>query len=460
MHTNCTNRVKWSGIHAGILAEVLKQFTLNNIRYFILRNYEGLPEINNSQDVDIIIEPGGYSRAALLLKDTFVRNNIENIHIVKYDRVRCWYGTSFSSGIAIHIDLIEGYLSKGIEIFHFEELYRNTMKYKDMFVLNNSYDTVMLIIYKLLMAKELSNKYRLSISEGYNISPTEIEDILNKKVGKQISDQICSLIKDNEYDRLELLATKIAKIAKRKAFLRKPFITTLRVVKFFLEKVHRIVLCPRKFQSFISVLGPDGTGKSTFIDGLVENIALYYVSDSSKCHIYHHRPTVLPNLGEVGEKAGVHKVDKDFTNPHRGKPTGFFSSFVRMIYYWLDYVIGVPYLLRRDVQFDRFTIYDRYIYDFLVDPKRSRINLPYWIRKTFTRLVPQPRIVFILSTDAEIIYKRKQELTPEEIKRQLGEFNKLAQSNKRFVVLDASKSPEELVKEATRIILDKFTKKV
>jgi thymidylate kinase len=126
----------------------------------------------------------------------------------------------------------------------------------------------------------------------------------------------------------------------------------------------------------------------------------------------------------------------------------------------MDYFIGVPLMLRKDVQFDRFTIYDRYIYSFLIDPRRSRINLPYWLRKTYTKLVMQPRIVFVLLCDAEAIYKRKQELTIDEIKRQLSELAKLAKTNKRFVVIDASKSPEEMVKQASNVVIDRFSEKL
>ena len=101
-----------------------------------------------------------------------------------------------------------------------------------------------------------------------------------------------------------------------------------------------------------------------------------------------------------------------------------------------------------------------YIYDFLIDPRRARINLPYWLRKIFTQLVLEPRIVFILLTDAEIIYARKQELTIVEIKRQIAEFTKLSKSHKRFIILDASKTPEELVDEAMGIIIEKFTQRI
>ena len=154
------------------------------------------------------------------------------------------------------------------------------------------------------------------------------------------------------------------------------------------------------------------------------------------------------------------KQDKDFTNPHRAKPSNAFSSFLRMLYYWTDYVIGITLLLRKEVQYERFSIYDRYIYDFVVDPKRSRINLPRWIRVTFARLVIQPQIVFVLLADPDVIYKRKQELTKEEISRQLFEFKKLTSFGKHVVFIDANQDIDTMVGQATEIIMNRFLNKI
>ena len=62
---------------------------------------------------------------------------------------------------------------------------------------------------------------------------------------------------------------------------------------------------------------------------------------------------MLPNLGAVGEKAGVMKQDTNFEDPHRNKAANPLSSFVRMGYYWLDYLIGGAICIRKDVQFDK-----------------------------------------------------------------------------------------------------------
>tara|TARA_R110000787_G_scaffold272848_5_gene380397 strand:- start:6430 stop:7386 length:957 start_codon:yes stop_codon:yes gene_type:complete len=318
----------------------------------------------------------------------------------------------------------------------------------------------MLLYYKVIGTRQLNDRYRNKISKTYKEEKTKIDIIFKKTLNDYGSNLIINALENNKFEDIIFNANLFSRITKRKSFLKRPIKTSINIFKFLLEKFYRIIYCPKKYQNFISVQGADGTGKTTFIEGLTKAVAYYYVAEDLKSHLYHFRPTVLPNLGAAGEKAGVMKEDKDFTNPHRAKPVGPINSFLRMTYYWLDYVIGVPVKLRKDVQFDRFTIYDRYIYDFLIDPYRSRINLPYWIRKIFTRLVLQPRIVFILLTDAEIIYERKQELTLVEIKRQLGEFSKLANSHERFIILDASKSPDTIVEDAMNIIIEKFTQKL
>ncbi|TXD47759.1 hypothetical protein [Polaribacter sp. IC073] len=447
----------WKKIHSDIFSKYILKLNESKIRYFILRNFETLPDKNTSKDVDIIIEPKSYKEAFTILLDVLKEYKISNYRVVKYERVHCCFGISIEKNFSIHIDLIEGYLSKGFEVFSFDMLYEQTIEYKNFKVLNETYDAIMLLYYKVIGTKQLKQQYQDKINFTYKIYNKEINKVLAATLGNKMSRLIIKALSNQDFATIIKNANVLSKVSKQRVLIRKPFKTTNRIVQFLCEKIYRILYCPRKYQNFISVQGADGTGKSTFIDGLVKAIAFYNVSEESKSHIYHHRPKLLPNLGAAGEKAGVMKEDTDFTNPHRAKPAGFISSFIRMTYYWLDYVIGVPIKLRKDVQFDRFTIYDRYIYDFLVDPYRSRINLPYWLRKLFTKLVIQPRIVFVLLTDAETIYKRKQELTIDEINRQLGEFKKLAETNKRFVIIDASKKPEEIVEDAMKILIDKFT---
>lgn len=447
---------KWSGLHAKVFDRFIRELNVESIRYFILRNYEGLPNINESKDIDLIIEPGKYDHAAQLLLQVFEEYKIEYYYVVKYERVRCWFGMNASDDFAIHIDLIEGYINKGFEIFEFEKLYNNTVKYKEYDVLNQPYDIAMLLLYKVIGAKELKDRYRDKISVGYKQCCDDVKEILVDVLGNDLAVQVCSRLDSNDYEWIVQHSSEISKISKKIAFRKHPLNTVKCVVEFLVEKMYRIVICPPKFRKMIALEAPDGTGKSTFIDTLAVKLAETFVCDIEKVHVYHFRPSLLPNLGEVGEKAGVMKQDTDFENPHRNKPANPISSFVRLIYYWLDYVIGDAICIRKDVQFDRITIFDRYIYDFIVDPLRSRIALPRSVRVLFSKIVQRPQIVFVLNAPAEVIYKRKQELTIDEIARQQREFERLMSMGDYFFMIDANQPPEKMVQDARKIILSKF----
>lgn len=453
---------KWDERHAQIFNDTIEALDKLCIRYFVLRNYEGLPEKNESKDVDLIIEPGKYRIAAECLYKALKKNCVSRYYVVKYERVRCWLGMDLENDFSIHIDLIEGYLNKGFEIFTFDELYKHTCQYKNMKVLDDEMDTVMLLLYKVIGCKELKQRYREKIEAQYKLHPEAINNILSVALCGRVYYDLIQSLKNSNFDRIIEYAGKISKNSKHKSWKKRPFNTTINILKFLFEKLYRIGWCPEKYKKMIAVEAPDGTGKTTFIDAMSVKLAEMFVTDISKMNVYHFRPTLLPNLGAVGEKATAGKVkqDTDFTNPHRNPPANPVSSFIRMLYYWLDYVIGGFICIRKDVQFDKFTIFDRYIYDFIVDPFRSRINLPLWLRKFFAQCVYNPQIVFVLLCDAEIVYKRKQELTIEEIERQMKVFKDLTTMGKNFYILDASKKPDELCHDAVMKILEQYTSEV
>ena len=70
------------------------------------------------------------------------------------------------------------------------------------------------------------------------------------------------------------------------------------------------------------------------------------------------------------------------------------------------------------------------------------------------------QIVFVLNTEPEVIYKRKQELELDEIKRQLEEFKKLDKICSNAVTIDAGKSVDEMVNQAIDVIFERFLFKI
>lgn len=446
----------WTQLHVDFVSMLLKKLEENRVCYFVLRNYEKLPYQNTGKDIDIVIEPSKYNDTKDIILQTMKNLDIHYYQITQFDRMRCWYIMDDNKHFGIHIDIIENEVYKGFEFYDFEVLYANTEIYNGFYILNKTMDTMLLLIQNLVAYKSLKQKYIDTIRNNYTINSNEIDKEISFFWGEKVGSQMIDYLKNNDFDSIVGYSSTLANSAMKRIFMRKPLKTFSNIVRFLGGKFYRIVWCPQKYWRFFAVEAPDGTGKTTFIDNLVLKLRKYYVSDEGRFCIHHFRPSILPNLGAAGESVGIMKQDKDFTNPHRAKQTGFLSSLIRMIYYWLDYVIGIPIIIRKEVQYEKYTIFDRYIYDFLVDPKRSRIALPLFVRKLFTRLVIQPQIVFVLQADADVIYKRKQELTKGEITRQLSEFKKLESLGNKAVFINANRSVDAMVQEASSIIMKRF----
>lgn len=456
-------KVVWDDRHCKLFTDFLSRMENVGVRYVILKNAEGLPYENNSKDIDILIEPGKYKIAADLLKSAYKEHGVAYYRVHKFERLRCWYGFNPHTEFAIHIDLLEGFLHKGFEVFPFDLFYEHSYKNSNgIFVLDELYDNIILLLHSTICYHKIKNKYAKRIASAYTKNKDEIVFVLERVLGKSATEKMCKDLDAENYDAIAQNGRYYSHASKMRIFVRRPFFSIYNICDFLWEKVARLVLNLGRYNVFMSVHAPDGTGKTTFIQEFCQTLGYYYISASEDLiKVYHYRPCLLPNLGAAGEKAGVMKQDKDFTNPHRAKPVGTLSSLIRMTYYVSDYVLGIPMILRRNAQFDTITIFDRYVYDLVVDPARTRISLPEWVRLLFTKIVKKPKLSFVLNTDADTIIKRKQELTLLEIERQLAEFQSMANRwNSRFVVLDASKKPEEIANDAMITFCEKFCNKL
>jgi thymidylate kinase len=159
----------------------------------------------------------------------------------------------------------------------------------------------------------------------------------------------------------------------------------------------------------IGFTGPDGSGKTTVIDLMLEQLGDVF----RKAHTYFHfRPALFGNLGEVAHSAGIKKtVDREYDKPHRGGRTGVVNSFLRLLYYSVDYVLGYFLRVKPVIRITRLAVFDRYYTDIICDSRRTRIYLNRKFLYRFGRLViPSLDYNILLTADTEVILARKREL--------------------------------------------------
>lgn len=172
------------------------------------------------------------------------------------------------------------------------------------------------------------------------------------------------------------------------------------------------------------LMGPDGCGKSTIGAQLKVTLASLYAEE--KTRHFHWRPGLLrpPRAWLSGpQKAPATEVE---ALPQGKAPYGKAVSFLRFLYFWADFVVGVPVRWRPVVAVNGLVVVDRYFFDFLVDPLRYRLNLPAGLVRLLGRfLVPSPDLVVILDAPEDTLLARKQELPRAELSRQRAAYRQL-----------------------------------
>jgi len=181
---------------------------------------------------------------------------------------------------------------------------------------------------------------------------------------------------------------------------------------------------------FVVVVGPDGVGKSTFAERLLDELA-------PDGRYFHFRPPLRGPLASC--------VPDSVPLPKRTQPSPIVVGWVRLAVsvarFWLGYLGSVKPELRRG----RTVIADRWAYGYVVQPIPLGFSGPRWLARSAVALLPRPDVVFNLATSSETVRARKAELTLDEIERELRGW---AQIPGRVVTIDASRSPEAMVSEA------------
>lgn len=442
----------WTERHAAALRAVIDTLNASGIEWMVLRNHEGLPERNRSKDIDLAMAKADFDRCEQLLSAVLGSQGFNRLVVERFQYVRCLTYLCFTAGdvVSIKIDLLDGFVWRGAQLFDFADLYATRERYRDLSIPSRLDDGLMLWMKPLLTGGFVEAAHVDDILFAANATPDAFRARLVRLFGEDRGLPAWKAIDSGQLQDTVPMARTLAWAAWRRAWLRHPWATAAASISHVVHEVRRRASRPRG--SFVSVAGPDGVGKTTFIELLREQMREATVKDAAALRVVHFRPGILPNLKAVLSGRAYDATREEFHRPHRAQPASAPSSLVRLTYYWLDYVLGYFLQTRPACAKGAVVIYDRYFYDFVVDPRRSRLGLPLWVRALYLRFTPQPDLVFFLDCDAHIVYARKQELPEEEIVRQLQEYRRLTQADPdRFVALNARRPAADSASAAVNV---------
>ncbi len=179
----------------------------------------------------------------------------------------------------------------------------------------------------------------------------------------------------------------------------------------------------------IVILGPDGAGKSSVIQGLMRNLS----QGGRVVKMRYLKPPIV--LVRRGEQVTINP------DPHSKPPRSMLTSVIKILVWFMEEWYAHLFWDKRET----LLICDRYYHDLLVDPIRYRYGGPLWIAKLVGKLMPEPRLWVLLDASPEVLRARKQEVFPEETARQRCAYQAFILEQKNYVIIDASQSLDKVI---------------
>jgi thymidylate kinase len=210
-------------------------------------------------------------------------------------------------------------------------------------------------------------------------------------------------------------------------------------VRYWWQEVVRLQLRLRYPTGLlVAILGPDGAGKTTLIEGLKRELSGTFRSIQG----FRFRPDIFRrNLPDPEPR------------PHAKGLRSRFLSVLKVLYLCVDFGLGYLVYVRSKLIRSGLVIFDRYYDDILVDPTRYRYAGPGWLIEFARHIIPRPDITLILDVSEDQILARKAELPREELRRQRFAYRQLAAGAPHTFVLDAARPAVEVVSEASNCCL-------
>ncbi len=436
------------------LAQFLQRFFIdlnkNGIRWCVLRNYDGLPEHNSSEDIDILIRPTQFPLVLRLIASipyVFITGLVRHYH-----EASVFVGGLEGQGI--HLDFTFEFGWKGHVFLDANAVLGRsrpgqtwgTMRVPDRVdaVLNEILNTY-------FCSGNVKTHYRARASRILQADKNIAIGRISHSIGERLSTELVGSFAAGDYREASLRLAAVRRALLYREFRTMPLHAMVETCRYYAHELKNR-LSDRKFTR-IATLGPDGVGKTTMIAELERRLK----HTAGRITPMNFRPKILYDHAAPQRAlaaAAPHSRIKDRL-----------LSFVRPAIWCLEYWVHKILLLRVSSQ---LILYDRYYHDVLIAPRKYHCSVP--VARLIAKFIPQPDLWLFVDAPPEIVCSRKcgrdagdalsptldaymREVTMRETLAYSAACRTFLHSRPNAVILDASQDRQHLLAQAEQAIL-------
>lgn len=431
-------------VKATVARALLQKLDSECKAYCILSGYDNLPE-SFETDIDFMVNANDFERAPRLVADLAGQTGTRLFHTVGHELSARSFSLGFQAGdrlIVVQPDSSADYRHYGLLWLRADEVLGARRRHPRGFWIPSAAHEFTYYLIKRLNKRHLDDEHGQKLHRLYVEDPEGCNRMIARFWKGRNRTVLARMAETNDWTGMQIGFESI-----RSELIQNPAETPFERIKASPKHVaHNLdrVLSPTG--GWIAIMGPDGAGKSVVINAIRQHFAIAF--NGVKC--FHLRPKVLRPGREPRTVV---------TDPHGQPPRGLFLSIAKIFFliadYWLGYLLKIAPEMRRS----RFFVFDRYIYDLLVDSKRVRYSGPAWMLRWAARLIPHPDLVILLDAPAEVLWSRKQEVPFEEVTRQRDGYRAVTSRLRFAKIVDASQPLEDVIRDVDSVIVEHFERR-
>ena len=411
--------------------------TVKDLHYVVLRNADELPLKNASNDIDIAIEPRQKGELRKRLFRVMSRHSFVRMEHCRFHGIECFtFYNSVPGRIegALKIDLFGHFEGGGVKYLDFSEIFKYREQNPNGIWVLPRWEEALLTAAKVFASGGgLKPKYAAPFQTGE--FPAEAEKFIKGIRSAKLRGRLRALMESRGSECGASGRTAIVCGAWFGNFVSSPPAAVWRLLTHLSLETARLL----RWRAMMCFVGPDGSGKSSVIEGVLAGAREKLRSPKERFVLFHHRPHLLCNLGRVFHRGALseEEVREETFNPHGGKTSGYLVSMIKIVWYGIDYTWGWLFKVFPTCRLEKIVIFDRYFFDFIADQKRSALKLPLWVvRMIYKLFIPRPERVFFIKVSPEEALRRKQEIRKSSIEAINAQYENMARKYRYFRVIE------------------------